>query len=181
MKTSILPQIEISQLYWFFRMEHDYKLFTDALLPQQQAALSPLMGKGALRRRTADELAKKKKKKTTNYYRHELQWIWLKKSICSEVQELITFSKKINNLIPLLLPHSLHHLCKYNSTVWPASDNNLVIDSNTTHLWSLPCPKKVTAPHTEHSLSWLLPQQRRTEAAGLFPGRLSHTPKQLAE
>lgn len=36
------------------------------------------------------------------------------------------------------------------------------------------CPGRFRAAHTENSLSWLLPQQRRTEAAELPPGRLPH-------
>lgn len=99
-------------------------------------------------------------KKNTNYYRHELQWIWLMKSICSEVQELITFSKKVNNFIPLLLPHSLHHLCKYNSTMWPASDNNLVIDSNTPV--STPPQKSLSSNHWQTFLHFFIAQSPET-------------------
>jgi len=43
-------------------MEHDWKLFTDALLPPHQAALPLLMGEGAPRRRATDGAGGKKKR-----------------------------------------------------------------------------------------------------------------------
>lgn len=98
-----------------------------------------------------------------NYFRHELQWIWLKKSICSEVQEL--FFKKAKQFHPSSpsSSHSLHHVCTHNSTMRPVLDNSLVIDSNTNHLLSPPHPKKVSVPTiSRHFLHFFIAQSPET-------------------
>lgn len=105
-----------------------------------------------------------------NYFRHELQWIWLKKSICSEVQEL--FFKKAKQFHPSSpsSSHSLHHVCTHNSTMRPVLDNSLVIDSNTNHLLSPPHPKKVSVPTiSRHFLHFFIAQSPENFAMGLSP------------
>lgn len=101
-----------------------------------------------------------------NYSRHELQCIWLKKRICSEVQDFFSLKAKQSHPSPPSSSHSIHHTCTCNSTMWPASDNNPVIDS-TTYLCSLPHSKKVSVPTTgRYSFISSLPSLPKT-AMGL--------------